>query len=65
MIFVDEIMILASEGEHKEHLRISLPLLRDNNMYANYSKCEFWLPNVKFSSCMENSLLDKLRQGRS
>ena len=34
--------------EHKEHLRIALRTLQDNQLYAKFSKCEFWLQEVKF-----------------
>ena len=48
-VFVDDILIYsASEAEHEEHLRTALQLLRDNKLYAKYSKCEFWLSKVKF-----------------
>ena len=49
VVFVDDILIYsASEAEHAEHLRIALQLLRDHKLYAKLSKCEFWLPEVKF-----------------
>src|SRR4051812_26963027 len=49
VVFVDDILIYsASEAEHEEHLRIALQLLRDNKLYAKYSKYEFWLSEVKF-----------------
>ena len=49
VVFVDDILIYsASRDEHAEHLKIALQLLRDNRLYAKLSKCEFWLPEVKF-----------------
>src|SRR4051812_26347426 len=49
MVFIDDILIYsASKAEHVEHLRIALQLLRDNQLYAKLSKCEFWLSRVKF-----------------
>ena len=30
------------------HLRIVLQVLRDHQLYAKFSKCEFWLTEVKF-----------------
>ena len=49
MVFVDDILIYSqSEREHEDHLRIVLQLLRDHKMYAMFSKCEFWLTEVRF-----------------
>nr|GEU37158.1 hypothetical protein [Tanacetum cinerariifolium] len=40
----------ASEEEHAEHLELILESLKKEEMYARFSKCEFWLSkmNVKF-----------------
>src|SRR3954463_4316491 len=49
VVFVDDILIYsASEREHEDHLRTVLQLLRDHRLYAKFSKCEFWLTEVKF-----------------
>ena len=46
---MDDILIYSqSEWEHEYHLRIVLQLLRDHQLYANFSKCEFWLIEVRF-----------------
>ena len=37
-----------SEEEHEDHLRVILQVLRDHQLYAKFSKCEFWLTEVKF-----------------
>jgi hypothetical protein len=34
--------------EHEEHLRLVLEKLRSNQLYAKFSKCEFWLTEVAF-----------------
>ena len=36
------------EWEHEYHLRIVLQLMRDHQLYAKFSKCEFWLTEVTF-----------------
>ena len=42
VVFVDDILIYSqSEVEHKDHLRIVLQLLRDHQLYAKFSKCDF------------------------
>ena len=49
VVFVDDILIYSqSEWEHEYHLRIVLQLLRDHQLYAKCSKCEFWLTEVRF-----------------
>ena len=48
VVFVDDILIYSPLIEsHEEHLRIVLQLLREHRLYAKFSKCEFWLPEVK------------------
>ena len=49
VVFVDDILIYSqSEVEHEDHLRIVLQLLRDHQLDAKFSKCEFWLAEVGF-----------------
>ena len=49
MIFFNDILIYShSEEEHENHLPIVLQALRDHQLYAKFSKCEFWLTEVKF-----------------
>ena len=49
IVFVDDILIyFQSKSEHEDHLRIVLQLLRDHQLYAKFSKCEFWLTKVRF-----------------
>ncbi|GJW30904.1 putative reverse transcriptase domain-containing protein [Tanacetum coccineum] len=35
---------LRNKKEHEEHLKAILELLKKEKLYANFSKCEFWLP---------------------
>nr|GEX60392.1 retrotransposon protein, putative, Ty3-gypsy subclass [Tanacetum cinerariifolium] len=37
-----------NEKEHEEHLKAILGLLKEEKLYAKFSKCEFWIPNVQF-----------------
>ena len=49
MVFIDDIFIYSqSEEEHEDHLRIVLQALKDHQLYAKFSKCEFWLTEMKF-----------------
>ncbi|GJZ36911.1 putative reverse transcriptase domain-containing protein [Tanacetum coccineum] len=44
IIFIDDILIYSkSEEEHAEHLKLILELLKKEELYAKFSKCEFWL----------------------
>ena len=36
------------EEEHEQHLRMVLDKLREHQLYAKFSKCEFWLHKVGF-----------------
>ncbi|WVZ49674.1 hypothetical protein U9M48_001011 [Paspalum notatum var. saurae] len=49
VIFIDDILIYSkTEEEHEEHLRLVLQKLREHKLYAKFSKCDFWLGEVKF-----------------
>ena len=49
IVFVDDILIYSQlEREHEDHLWIVLQLLRDYQLYAKFSKCEFYLNEVRF-----------------
>jgi hypothetical protein len=49
VVFIDDILIYSkSDSDHEEHLRLVLQKLRDNQLYAKYSKCEFWIGEVPF-----------------
>jgi len=49
IVFIDDILIYSrSEDEHIDHLRIVLQILKDQKLFAKFSKCEFWLRSVAF-----------------
>jgi len=49
IVFIDDILIYSkSSEEHEEHLRLILGFLREEKLYAKFSKCEFWIPSVQF-----------------
>jgi hypothetical protein len=49
VVFIDDILIYSkNDCDHEEHLRMVLHKLWDNQLYAKYSKCEFWIDEVPF-----------------
>jgi ribonuclease HI len=49
VVFIDDILIHSeTTDEHEEHLRIVLERLRQQNLYAKFSKYEFWMEKVAF-----------------
>ncbi|KAA3470442.1 RNA-directed DNA polymerase-like protein [Gossypium australe] len=49
VVFIDDILIYScDETQYAEHLRTVLQTLRDNQLYAKFGKCEFWLREVSF-----------------
>jgi hypothetical protein len=49
VVFIDDILVYSkNEEEHDQHLRIILQQLRDQQLYAKFSKCAFWLKEVPF-----------------
>ena len=49
IVFIDDILVYSkTQEEHEEHLREVLETLRRENLYAKFSKCDFWLHEVQF-----------------
>ena len=49
IVFIDDIFVYSrSELEHEIHLGLVLQTLRHHQLYAKFSKCEFWLSRVGF-----------------
>ncbi|KAK8939259.1 hypothetical protein KSP39_PZI011311 [Platanthera zijinensis] len=49
IVFIDDILIYSkTEEEHAQHLRQVLQTLREQQLYAKFSKCAFWLTEVAF-----------------
>nr|GFB43519.1 hypothetical protein [Tanacetum cinerariifolium] len=52
-VFMD--LMNRDEKEHEEHLKAILELLKKEELYAKFSKCEFWIPKVQFLGHVINS----------
>nr|GEW23762.1 putative reverse transcriptase domain-containing protein [Tanacetum cinerariifolium] len=49
IVFIDDILIYSKdEKEYEEHLKAILELLKKEELYEKFSKCEFWIPKVQF-----------------
>ena len=49
VVFIDDILVYSIDAqEHEHHLRIVLQTLRENQLFAKLSKCDFWLKEVSF-----------------
>ena len=49
IVFIDDILMYSkSQKAHMKHLEIVLKSLRRRQLYAKFSKCQFWLDRVSF-----------------
>ena len=49
MVFIDDILVYSKdEQEHEQHLKIVLQILREKQLFAKLSKCDFWFKEVSF-----------------
>nr|GEY54860.1 hypothetical protein [Tanacetum cinerariifolium] len=51
IVFIDDILIYSKdEKEHEEHLKAILEFIKEEKLYAKFSKCEFWIlkKRIKF-----------------
>ena len=57
VVFLDDILIYSKSDEfHEHHLRVVLQNLREHQLYAKFSKYEFWLIEVRFLGHMVSAL---------
>ena len=49
IVFIDGILVYSrNKDDHMNHLRVVLDVLKEHQLFAKYSKCEFWLRSVTF-----------------
>ncbi|KAJ0956109.1 putative nucleotidyltransferase, Ribonuclease H [Helianthus annuus] len=57
IVFIDDILIYSKNKEdHERHLRLILELLRREQLYAKFSKCDFWIREVHFLGHIVNEV---------
>ncbi|GJT94961.1 putative reverse transcriptase domain-containing protein [Tanacetum coccineum] len=55
IVFIDDILIYSkNKEEHEEHLKQILELLKKEEMYAKFFKCEFGFPKFSSSSVIDS-----------
>ncbi|GJX93745.1 putative reverse transcriptase domain-containing protein [Tanacetum coccineum] len=56
VLFIDDILIYSkSKEDHEIHLKLVLELLKKENLFAKFSKCDFLLQEVHFLGHVVNS----------
>ncbi|GJT21796.1 putative reverse transcriptase domain-containing protein [Tanacetum coccineum] len=61
IVFIDDILIYSkSRKEHEGHLKLILRLLKKEELYAKFLKCEFWLSKGEKAEAMFQLLKQKL-----
>ncbi|GJV83224.1 putative reverse transcriptase domain-containing protein [Tanacetum coccineum] len=49
IVFIDDILIYSKNKEEQEgNLKLILELLKKEELYVKFSKCELWIPKVQF-----------------
>jgi hypothetical protein len=47
LVFIDDILIYSNNREeHEEHVKLVLQVLREHQLYAKHSKCDFFHKQV-------------------
>ncbi|GJZ89311.1 putative reverse transcriptase domain-containing protein [Tanacetum coccineum] len=56
IVFIDDILIYSkSKEDHEVHLKLVIEILKKEKLFAKFSKCEFWLQEVRFLKHIVNS----------
>jgi hypothetical protein len=49
LVFIDDILIYSkNREEHEDHIRLVLQVLREHQLYAKFSKCDFFQKQVHY-----------------
>nr|GEW20175.1 hypothetical protein [Tanacetum cinerariifolium] len=54
IVFIDDILVYSkNKKEHEEHLKAIMELLKKEQLYAKFSKYEFWIPKFDWGEKQE------------
>jgi len=49
LVFLDDILVYSkNEEEHEEHLRLTLKFIKEYQLYAKLSKCDFYRDRIQY-----------------
>ena len=49
LVFIDDILVYSkNKKKQEEHLRMVLWVLREHQLYAKFSKCDFYKPHIQY-----------------
>ena len=49
LVFLDDILVYSeNEEEHEQHLRLTLQVLKEHQLYAKLSKCDFYRDRIQY-----------------
>ena len=49
LAFIDDILVYSkNKEEHEEYLWVVLQVLREHQLYAKFSKCDFYKPQIQY-----------------
>ena len=49
LVFLDDILVYSkNEKEHEDHLRLTLQVLREHQLYAKLRKCDFYRDRIQY-----------------
>ena len=65
VVFINDILIYSkNEQEHKEHLRIVMQVLREQQIYAKFSKCDLFKDSIHWTRSVQGWNISLSRQNK-
>ncbi|GKA58063.1 putative reverse transcriptase domain-containing protein, partial [Tanacetum coccineum] len=64
-VIVDILIYSKRKQEHEKHLKLILEFLKKEQLYAKFSKCEFWIPKVQFLGHVNPAKIESVKDWAS